>query len=164
MSPADLSGQQVVTVQALDPATVACPPALLACALLTLGVREHPSLPFTDTTEEVAGVPRRVWQWVFEPRSADGLYETARLVKWWQDEAWLAANPRHELAIVKAVLENFAEVARRVRATVPRVIVRKGDLAAHIPANASPERRAWLLGKLEGSIPLNATFAEPAST
>ena len=149
--------------EAANPPTVCCPTALLVCGLLSVGVPEHPDFRLSITEEEVVGEPQTRWRWVLATQSADGFYLTSDLVKWWHDPAWLAAHPTHEWAIVRATLHNMAEVARRIRDTIPRIIVRRGLNAAHIPANASPARRAHLLGKLEGTIPLNAVFTEPVA-
>ena len=157
-------GEPFHLIVARNPATVCCPEALLACALETVGVPPHPRFAFAIETEEIGGAPQTGWRWLFGPASACGSYQTADLVKWWHDEDWLAAHPHHEWAILRRSLCNLAEVARRVRATVPRVIVRRGLTAAHIPANASPARRAHLLGQLEGTVPLSQSFTEPAAT
>ena len=159
---APASGSLVV-IEAVQPKSVCCPHALLACALLSVGVPEHPQFPFSITHEEVEGQAQIVWRWAFTGESSDGLYQTAQLIAWWHDETWLAAHPRHEWAILKRSLENMGEVASRIRATVSRVVVRRGDLAAHIPATATPARRQWLLDQLEGRIPVGTKFTEPAA-
>ena len=159
-----IPGGKFVTVVANDPATVCCREALLATALLTVGVPQHPQIPFAISTQEIDGKPHTTWRWLFATRSACGTYATGDLIKWWDDTAWLAANPRHEWTQVRTTLLNMAEVARRIRETIPRAVIRRGTRTAHIPANASPARRAHLIGQLEGRIPLNATFVEPAAT
>ena len=147
-------------VEAHNPETVCCPSVLLACALMTVGVPEHPRFPFTIQQEEIDGRPVTLWRWCFASRSVDGLYQTGDLIKWWNDKAWLAANRTHEWAIVRATLLNMGEVAWRIRNTVPRIVIRRGKSAAVIPANASPARRQHAINQLEGRIPLNVPFVE----
>ena len=155
-------GDSFHVIEARNPATVCCSEALLACALETVGVRPHPQLPFAITTEELDGAPLTLWRWLFGTASACGTYQTADLVQWWHDPAWLAAHPQHEWTILRTTLLNMAEVARRIRTAIPRIIVRRGLTAVYIPASASAARRAHLLGQLEGAVPLTAAFAEPS--
>src|SRR5678816_3378578 len=49
-------------VEARNPETVCCPSALLACALLTVGVPEHPAFPFAIQQEEISGQPVTIWR------------------------------------------------------------------------------------------------------
>jgi hypothetical protein len=151
-------------VEARNPDTVCCESALLACGLLTVGVPEHPAFPFQIFEEEIDGKPVRLWRWVFADRSADGLYETGKLIAWWKDEAWLAANRNHEWAIVRAVLKNMGEVAWRIRINVARIVIRRGLTAAFIPANASPAKRQHAIDQLEGRIPIGTPFVESSDS
>ena len=151
-------------VEVREPETVCCPSALLASALLTVGVPLHPAFPFRIEHEEIDGQPRVLWRWVFAAASGDDLYQTPDLIKWWSDDAWLAANPQHEWTILRTSLLNFAEVARRIRTADPRIVIRRHSLSAHIPASASPARRQHLLDQLEGRIPVGTAFVEPAPT
>lgn len=153
-----------VRVEAVNPDTVCCDAALLACALLCVGVAEHPMLKLEITEEEVSGRAVTRWRWLFQPRSACGTYQTADLVKWWNDDPWVAANPAHEWAVLRKGLRSMAEVARRVRETIPRILVRNGALLACIPANLPGPRRRHLLDKLDGRIPVDAPFTEPSDT
>lgn len=162
MTTASGNGKFVI-VEALNPETVCDPQCLLVCALISLGVRQHPHFPFEIVEEEINGRSQTRWRWVLDGVSEDGRYETAQLIQWWTNEAWFAANPRHDLALVRIVLWNMAAVAKAARESVPRIVIRNGNLTAHIPASASPALRSHLIGKLEGHIPLNATFHEPAS-
>ncbi len=152
-----IKGGKFTPVVALNPQSVCCDDALLATALLTVGVPEHSHISFA--VEQDGDVTR--WRWLFAEKSACGTYATAQLVKWWKDAKWHAANPAHEFAIVARILRNHAEVARRIRTAVPRIIVRRGSASVHIPANASAEYRAHMLGILDGSIPASTAFTGP---
>lgn len=146
---------------AVNPQTVCCPEALLATGLFTLGVPAHPRAPFTIEQEEINGALVTRWLWVFHAQTLDGKYRTGDLIKWWKDDAWLRAHPEHEWTIIRTALVNMGEVARRVRETQARTIVRQGNLAAHIPAGASPARRQHLIDQLEGRIPVGTKFIDP---
>lgn len=150
-----------LVIEARDPDTVCADAVLLVCGLRTLGVPLHPGMPFRITTQELDGQTVTLWQWLLGDKSADGV-PTGDLLRQWQDPAWLAAHPRSDLAIVRAALVNMATVAGEIRAAIPRVVIRRGALSAHIPANASPARRAFLLGQLDGTVALNAVFKEKA--
>jgi hypothetical protein len=150
-------------VRVRNPESVCCDVALMVCALRSVGVGLHPQFAFYAWREEIAGETVTMWRWVLAAKSSDGLYKTADLMKWWRDPAWGKANPKHEFAIVCAAMRNMGVQASEVRAQVPRVVVRRGEMEAHIPVNASPARRAHLLGKLEGKVAMNARFVEPAS-
>lgn len=156
-NPDEVKGEWV-EVRVVDAPSVCVEESLMVCALRTMCVALHPSpnFGFYSKIEEVNGKPRRVWRWILAARSADGTYETNQLRKWWNDPAWLAANPTHEFAMVCKVLRNMGVHAAEVRAKVPRNVIRRGKLAAHIPVTASPALRAHRLGQVEGKIPLNA--------
>lgn len=138
----------------VNPASVCCPEAMLATALQSVGVRLHPAMPF----KAVQDGERCEWHWLFEAKSQCGTYATQQLIAWWHDAAWLAANAQHEWAIVRRVLMNHADCAAMIRRTVPRIVLRRGDKAAEIPATASDEYRAFIIGQLEGRIPFNEQF------
>jgi len=159
----DLGGcqGQWLKVIARNPVSVCCDEALLICALRSVGVVLHPGFRFVILIDEVDGKPVTLHRWIVSARSKDNLYSTADLIKWWSDPAWQAANRTHEFAIACTVARNMGVVAAEVRETVPCVVVRHGSSEAHIPVNASPARRAHLIGQLEGRIALNVKFVEP---
>jgi hypothetical protein len=154
---------QWVKIVARNPASVCCEEALLVCALRSVGVTLHPAFPFAIRTEEIGGELVTTWRWLLAVASVDGLYATGDLLQWWADAAWQAANPKHEFALVCAVVRNMGVVAADVRATVPRAVVRQGRTSAFIPATASPARRSHLLAQLDGTIPVGTPFVEPAA-
>ena len=160
---ADQVNGQWVPVEARNPASVCCDESLMVCALRSVGVKPHPQFAFSATVEEIDGAKLTLWVWVLAPKSSDGLYKTDQLIAWWKDAAWLKANPQHEFAIVVAALRNMGVQASEIRAKVPRLIVRRGRDQARIPMNASPARRKWLMDRLEGRIPMNTPFVEPAT-
>ena len=57
-------------VEARNPDTVCCESALLACALLTVGVPEHPGFAFQIFEEEINAEPVTLWRWVFADKSS----------------------------------------------------------------------------------------------
>lgn len=146
-----------IPVVAQSPDSVCCEDALLSTALLSVNVKLHTEFPFASTIEESG---KRHWRWLFAPKSACGTYKTADLLKWWKSDKWHAENPAHEFAIVARVLRNHATNAKLVRGTIPRLRMVRGDRKVFIPENASPARRAHLLGQLEGTIPPGTKFVE----
>lgn len=146
---------KVVEVRAVNPESVCHPQALLASALLSVGVRQHPYFPFEILIHDKT----LVWKWTFRGQSADGLYVTGELVKWWNDEAWLSAHPQHEWTMLRAGLLNMAAVAKGIRDSHPRIVIQRGNRRVHIPTNATHGRRQHLLGVVEGRIPISEPFA-----
>lgn len=139
---------KVVVIEVRDPASVCCPEALLAAAIISVNVRQHPKFPFEILEEEINGEPHIRWRWIFKAESEDSLYKTATLVKWWYDPAWHNANAQHEFAIVRRVLQNMDAIAVAARMAVPLIVIRRGRCVVRIPVNATEERRAELLGEL----------------
>jgi len=149
-----IPGGAFIPLAVLNPASVCCDTVLLAAALQSVGVREHHAFPFVRKQDG----EMQVWQWLFHSTSDDGTYETAKLIAWWNDPAWLAGNPAHEWAIIHRILHNLATEAARIRDTIPRIVCRHGRSSVEIPATATPEYRDHVIGQLEGRISLNATF------
>ena len=143
---------------AREPETICHPESLLVCALRTVGVRLHPAFGFQPLRDD-AGL---LWRWIVAQESSDGLYKTADLAKWWTDKDWLAANPRSEWAIVRNALLNMATQAGEIRDTKVKVVLRRGQGEAHIPEDASEALIDFTIGQLEGRIPLDQVFVEPA--
>lgn len=146
-----------------SPQTVCCDEALMVCALRSVGVELHPGIPFRIYLVNVDGQPVTLWRWLLAPRSCDGKYDTLQLIRWWKDDAWRKANMTHEFAIVATALKNMGTQAAQMRGVIPRAVMRKGKVEAHIPANASPALRQFLLDKLEGKIPMHEKFQEVAA-
>ena len=163
---AKLSGLRgkITRIVAVNPETVCCEQALLACALLSVGVREHPQFPFRIYNAELNGRTETRWLWVFTDQSACGSYQTADLVRWWNDDAWCKANATHEWAVLRAGLRNMAEIARRIRTAIPRNVITRGQLTAFIPVTASEARTKHFIGQLDGTIPFDQDFVEPQPT
>lgn len=139
------------------PETVCAPLSLLVCALRSVGVALHPGFPFQKFSDE-NGV---FWRWMLADKSVDGIYQTADLVKWWNDEDWIAAHPTHEWRIVRSVLQNMAQQAREIRDSPTLCVIRRGKSEAHIPENATPEYRAHILAQIDGTLPLATPFTGP---
>lgn len=148
------SSLSLVIIQAVNPVSVVCSESILVNALTTLGVPEHPDKRFayTDTRTAIeGGAVRRVLKWCLLSKSSDGVYKTQQLIKWWHDPAWLAANPTHELAILKVGLENMLRLANRIRLTPPIKTYRKGRHVAMIPTHLSAEVQTAALAKFEAA-------------
>lgn len=148
-------------VRARDPQSVCCEPALFVTALRSLGVPLHPAMPFRVEHHTAEDAPFVLWRWIVGERSRTNAYTTQQLAQWWQDAAWLKANPAHEFAILRAGLMNHFVLASELRSAIPRIVARRGRVEAHIPANASPARKQWLIDQLEGRIPVGEKLVEP---
>lgn len=145
---------ECVIIRAVNPESVVCPESILVNALTTLGIPLHPTpgmdyVDFREPTPE--GGVRRILQWALLSKSADGVYSTNQVIRWWNDDAWLAANPVHEITVLKNGLGNMMRMAARIRNTPPTHIYRSGQRRAHIPENLSPEKREAALAKLKES-------------
>jgi hypothetical protein len=145
---------RVVILRAVNPKSVVCEESILFNALTTLGVPEpsEPGMGYADFREVAPdGTVHRVLRWTLLDASADGRYQTQDLIKWWRDPVWLAANPTHELAILKVGLENMLRLAERIAKTPYTQVLRKGRRQLHLPANLSPEKRTAALAAFEGA-------------
>jgi hypothetical protein len=149
-----IAGGNFFPLVATNPQSVCCDEALLATALRSVGVSLHEAIPFKVTQE----CDVTAWHWLFSVTSKCGTYKTAQLVKWWRDAEWLAANATHEWAVIHRVLTNHATCAREIRETQPRIILRRGAVVVEMPANASDEYRAFIIGQIEGTIAQSAVF------
>lgn len=77
---------------------------LLVAALLALGIPAATEEFFHSTCEVSKGA--RVWrtQWTLREQSKCGRYNTPAMVRVWNEGAWLCANPKHPLAILRSGL------------------------------------------------------------
>jgi len=121
----------------------------LVAALTALGVPFYAEQPYLETREIVHGEERITVTWCMKTSTADGRFKTQELIRWWHDEAWLAANEDHPLAYARAAAVNYRRIADGVKGSAPVGIVRKGSKFALIPFDVSPERRKELLDSLE---------------
>lgn len=77
---------------------------LLAAALLALGIPQHGGVLFHCTYEHVRGETKFRSTWTFADKSRDGRFSTPAMQKAWEDPAWLAANAKHPLAVLRSDL------------------------------------------------------------
>lgn len=147
-------GREIVEVIAINPAGFVCEESIFVNAATTLGVT---LVDYAEIREEVPGGITRKLIWRLEKEAvleAVPRYSVSELWKMWNDPAWLAQHPNHELAIAKAVSQNLLRHCERAR-TQPWLwrfakSVGNRKTAVFIPCDASEEDRAkWLaeLGK-----------------
>lgn len=76
----------------------------LFAALVSLGIPpvEGPAIFAGETLD---GTPRQTW--FLEQQSVCGKFKTSEMVKAWNDREWMAGNPEHPLAYMKALSENI---------------------------------------------------------
>jgi hypothetical protein len=74
---------------------------LLIAALLALGIPQQGRELFHCTYEHVRGETLFRCVWSLGCESADKRFETSAMEKAWDDGAWLLANPRHPLALMR---------------------------------------------------------------
>lgn len=74
---------------------------LLAAALLTLGIPAASRQLFSCTYEPVRGETQFHVIWTFQCASKCGRFDARTMQLAWEDGAWLLANPRHPLAILR---------------------------------------------------------------
>ncbi len=120
----------------------------MVAALVTLGVPFYAPQPFLETRETLNEQEKRTVTWCLQTKSSDGRFKTRELIQWWRDEAWLAANPEHPLAYVKAAIANHQRFAAAMKTSIPLALVRKGKRFALIPLDATSKRRQQLLDLL----------------
>ena len=141
--------RMLLTLEAVNPASVVCPEAIFVNAATTLGI---PLVDFFEEREEVNGETVRKFVWTLEAQTlpqALPQYTLKQLAAWWESPAWLVANPTHELAVLKAGSENLMRFAERVRTQPALVRISNGKTFVRIPTDATEERRAELLKELK---------------
>lgn len=75
----------------------------LFAALVSLGIPpiEGPTIFAGETLD---GTPKQTW--FVEKQSVCGQYNAEEMIKAWHSKEWMAANPNHPLAYMKAFVEN----------------------------------------------------------
>jgi hypothetical protein len=122
---------------------------LLIAALVAMGAQFSETQPYQEFREVIDGKAVRRVMWLLKEKTANNV-AVKDLVNWWRDAKWQAANPEHPLCYVKAALETYKQLVDVIiKKAIPCNIVRRGKQMVILPNNATPERRAELLKKLE---------------
>lgn len=110
---------------------------------------------YLDTIEEGHdGRPRRTVVWLlkdsqieFKPVAGETISQ-AEFLKRWNDRKWLAENPDHPIAFIRAYQDNLTSLRDQIKQATPTIKITRGGRTAFIPANATEAERQKLLGKL----------------
>jgi hypothetical protein len=121
-----------------------------AMAAAVLGVPLRPLNDFVEyrRRKEGGGGVQIDVAWFLEQRSPDGEQKTNQLWLWWNDPAWLSANPGHPLARFKEYWQALKDARAHEEKVVPLAVVTRGNRTLHIPFDVTPERKAKLLALL----------------
>lgn len=109
----------------------------LVAALLRMGCKLDEALP--ARTMELRGGRGPKYVFYFKERSACGRWETAFLVKRWDDVGWMEAHPEHPWAYLWGMAVHYRRVLNFVKAQPPLVEIEHGGLVGFLGANASQE-------------------------
>jgi len=123
---------------------------LLVAALLALGIPPHGQQLFTCVYEVVRGETRFDCTWTLKSMSADGRFATVTMQDAWDDHAWLCANPRHPLALIRTALtyqRAFSYTPRFTQAELKNIERPETWLEAAI------RNLIWLLREIPRAVP-----------
>jgi len=122
-------------------------------AAAVLGI---PLAPINDFVEyrrvDATGQPKQTVSWFLAQRDPTGRYKTNALYRQWRDPAWLAANPEHPLALMRAYSAALrAGEAHEATGGLILAAITRGQKHAHIPLNTDldPVRKQQLLDMLD---------------
>ena len=92
--------------------------------------------------------PRTRLVWTLEAEAvpeAQPRYRFSELFKLWNDPAWLAANPGHEIAIIRCASYNLLRWVDRARRQPRLDVYQRGSQTVIVPREAGEaERQKWL--------------------
>ncbi len=100
----------------------------LAAALAAVGIPLNKTVPVRVMT----GDRGDSFCFFFESKSPCGNYETAELIKAWDDKEWHERHPEHPFAYLKVAFENQARLTDYVRKAAPTAVVEKNGKIAFL--------------------------------
>lgn len=147
------NGRHVAFITVVDGEhPVRCRSTALAVSLRAAGFAYSCEEPFLHFVEKIDGKVRRTVTWTFDSKSKVTLggktvsfqfFRTA-----WEDDAWVMRNFDHPIALLRRATEGLQFLLNGVVAKPPHACVRRGDHFAMIPPDCTPERKKFLLDKL----------------
>lgn len=140
-------GSKIYSLEALSADPLATRNTILFAALTALGIPAEPEL-CGEFVEEVQGKPRSVTVWRLKERSLDGQYNTADLMRLWNDPELVSKQPEHPLAYVKAAFENHTRAVEFIKEQGPIAMRRRGKKIALITRHTSPDLKKRILDEL----------------
>lgn len=91
----------------------------LAAALIAVGVQLRTDPPYTVHLDDR---DNRITTWLFEDKSADGVYNTSELIKAWQDDVEFGEeNPTHPFTFAMHAMKNYKKLVDHVKHQKPFV-------------------------------------------
>jgi hypothetical protein len=112
----------------------------LVAALLRMGVNLDPKMPFRTLEPAGSKVPKFVFY--FQGRSGCRRFETAELIKRWDDTEWMQRHPEHPWSYLWGLARYHQEVMKVVKNAAPLAEVRSGGLTGFLSMNADPAMEA----------------------
>lgn len=140
-------GSKIYSLEALTSDPLATRNTLLFSALTAMGVPPLPHL-CGEFVENVNGERRSVTVWRLAEKSLCGSYDTAALIKLWNDPEFSAREPEHPLAYIKAAFENHGRAVQFIKDQGPIAMRRRGKKIALITRHTSPELKKKILDEL----------------
>lgn len=162
------SSQRAITFVAdQDTLPARSPNTVLIAAAIACGLRFADERPFLHTLEPLPdGATRRKCIWTLDgsfaapfrwveiegngrlvPREERVNFATFRAR--FEDPAWCRDHPDHPIAYVRAAFEQHKRFLDDLKTVPPHIVVRfSDDRFALVPADATPEKRAEILGQI----------------
>lgn len=150
-------GQKIYSLQAITSDPLATRNTILFAALTAMGVPPEPNLcgEYVEIVGgkmvdgQLAGGERRsITVWRFRDRTMDGLYRTSDLLQLWHDPEFVAREPEHPLAYIKAAFDNHSRAMEFIREVGPIAMRRRGKKVGLVTKRTSPELKKRILDEL----------------
>ena len=123
---------------------------LLIAALLTLGIPPMEGELFHVAREAVRGELKAQAIWTLHHESSDHRFSAVLMEKAWNDGVWLAANPKHPLAILRSAISYARAFSSSPRFTLVEL---QRIETPDTWAEAGVRNLIWLLRQLPTSDP-----------
>lgn len=149
------TGQKIQFVRGEDSPAKSAKTALVAAACVS-GVKLAGNKPFLHTLENVDGQAQRRFTFAidaasevtFRPNFSEETIDFAEFRKRYESDEWVAANPDHPIAYLRAMADALLTLQAKAREIKPALLVRKGSRFALVPQDAPPEKARELLAML----------------
>jgi hypothetical protein len=140
-------GQRIYSLEAETGSALCTRNTQLFAALGALGIDPEETL-CGEYRESIGGKTVSVTVWRLKERSKCGRYDTAEMIRAWNDPHFARTNPEHPLAYLRAGFGNYDEARRFIRERGPIAIKRRGKRVALITRDTKPEHRERILAGL----------------
>ena len=140
-------GSKIYSLEAISADELATRNTILFAALTALGIPPEVEL-CGEYVEQVNGRPKSATVWRLAEKSICGKYDTAEMIKLWNDPAFVKNRPEHPLAYIKVAFENHTRALDFIKRQGPIAVIRRGNKIGLISQHTTPADRERILAGL----------------